>query len=254
MRFGYGMRVNLGDPDFVKHLQEYVDEMVDETTAAEIRRRISDSKTFDVSYYDQSGIEVIDTPGTSHIVTADSSGLAISMTTSINLLFGSQVIVPETGVIMNNEMNDFSIPNTVNSFGYMPSPLNYIHPGARPLSSISPVIVDDSDGRLYFVTGAAGGSRIITATIQSLWHVLDHNMTVLEALRAPRFHDQLIPSQVFFEHTFDYGTVAFMEERGHNMSFVGTQLSSVQAVRWLANGTFEAAGEPRQKNSGGYAV
>ncbi len=254
MRFGYGMRVNLGDPDFVKHLQEYEDEMVDETTAAEIRRRISDSKTFDVSYYDQSGIEVTDTPGTSHIVTADSSGLAISMTTSINLLFGSQVIVPETGIIMNNEMNDFSIPNTVNSFGYIPSPLNYIHPGTRPLSSISPVIVDDSDGRLYFVTGAAGGSRITTATIQSLWHVLDHNMTVLEALRAPRFHDQLIPSQVFFEHTFDYGTVAFMQERGHNMSFVGTQLSSVQAVRWLANGTFEAAGEPRQKNSGGYAV
>jgi gamma-glutamyltranspeptidase/glutathione hydrolase len=254
IRFGYGMRANLGDPSFVKHLQENVDEMINEATAAKIRHRISDSKTFDVSYYDPSGIEVLDTPGTSHIVAADSSGLTMSMTTSINLLFGSQVIVPETGIIMNNEMNDFSIPNTTNAFGYVPSPLNYIRPGARPLSSISPVIVDDPFGRLYFVTGAAGGSRITTATIQSLWHVLDHNMTVLEALRAPRFHDQLIPSQVVFEHTFDNGTVSFMQERGHNISFVKTHLSSVQAVRWLSNGTFEAAGEPRLKNSGGYAV
>ena len=254
MRFGYGMRANLGDPYFVKHLQEFVDDMINETTSAEIRHRISDSRTFDISYYDPSGIEVLNTPGTSHIVTADSSGLAISMTTSINLLFGSQVMVPETGIIMNNEMNDFSIPNTTNAFGYIPSPLNYIQPGARPFSSISPVIVDDPFGRLYFITGAAGGSRITTATIQSLWHVLDHNMTVLEALRAPRFHDQLIPSQVLFEYTFDNGTVAFMQEKGHNVSFVGTRLSSAQAVRWLANGTFEAAGEPRQKNSGGYAV
>ena len=72
-------------------------------------------------------------------------------------------------------------------------------------------------------------------------------MTVLEALLAPRFHDQLISSQVFFEYTFDNGTVAFMQEKGHNIRFVETRLSSVQAVRWLANGTFEAAGEPRQK-------
>ena len=237
MRFGYGMRANLGDPFFIQHLQQYVDEMINEVTAAEIRRRISDCKTFDISYYDSSGIETPNTQGTSHIVGADSSGLAISITTSINLLFGSQVIIPETGIIMNNDMNDFSI-----------------RPGARPLSSISPVIVDDPCGRLYFVTGAAGGSRITTATIQSLWHVLDHNMTVLEALRAPRFHDQLIPNQVLFEYTFENGTVAFMQERGHNISFVDTRLSSVQAVRWLGNGTFEAAGEPRQKNSGGYAV
>jgi len=131
-----------------------------EATAAAIRRRISDSKTFDISYYDPSGIEVPNTPGTSHIVAADSSGLAISITTSINLLFGSQVIVPETGIIMNNEMNDFSIPNTINAFGYVPSPLNYIRPGARPLSSISPVIVDDPFGLLYFVTGGAGGSAL----------------------------------------------------------------------------------------------
>lgn len=254
MRFGYAMRTHFGDPDFVEGMQQYENEILSSLTAAEVRHRISDLHTFNVSYYDPSGIEILDTPGTSHVVTADASGLAISLTTTINLLFGSQIMVPETGIIMNNEMNDFSIPNITNAFGYAPSPSNYIRPGKRPLSSITPVIVDDPSGRLYLVTGAAGGSRITTATILSLWHVLDHNKTVLEALQVPRFHDQLIPDECFMEWAYDNGTVAFMESRGHNVTRVGNGLSSMQALRWLGNGTFEAAGEPRQKNSGGYAV
>ena len=130
--------------------------------------------------------------GTSHVVTADASGMAISLTTTVNLLFGSQLVVPETGVIMNNEMNDFSIPNQSNAFGYAPSPANFIKPGKRPLSSISPTIVEYlKNGTLYYVIGSAGGSRIITATIQNLWHVLDQNETVKESLAEPRLHDQV---------------------------------------------------------------
>ena len=130
--------------------------------------------------------------GTSHVVTADASGMAISLTTTVNLLFGSQLVVPETGVIMNNEMNDFSIPNQSNAFGYAPSPANFIKPGKRPLSSISPTIVEYlENGTLYYVIGSAGGSRIITATIQNLWHVLDQNETVKESLAEPRLHDQV---------------------------------------------------------------
>lgn len=130
--------------------------------------------------------------GTSHIVTADASGMAISLTTTVNLLFGSQLVVPETGVIMNNEMNDFSIPGQSNAFGYEPSPANFIKPGKRPLSSISPTIVEYlNNGTLYFVIGSAGGSRIITATVQNLWHVLDQNETVKESLAEPRLHDQV---------------------------------------------------------------
>lgn len=254
MRFGYAMRTHFGDPDFVEGMRLYENEILSNPIATDVRHRISDLHTFNVSYYDPSGIEILDTPGTSHVVTADASGLAISLTTTINLLFGSKLIVPETGIIMNNEMNDFSIPNITNAFGYAPSPSNYIRPGKRPLSSISPVIVDDPSGRLYFVTGAAGGSRITTSSILSLWHVLDHNMTVLEALQVPRFHDQLIPDECLMESTYDNGTVAFMEARGHNVTRAGNGLSSMQALRWLSNGTFEAAGEPRQKNSGGYAV
>lgn len=125
-------------------------------------------------------------------MTADASGMAISLTTTVNLLFGSQLVVPETGVIMNNEMNDFSIPNQSNAFGYEPSPANFVEPGKRPLSSISPTIVEYlKNGTLYLVIGSAGGSRIITATVQNLWHVLDQNATVKESLAEPRLHDQV---------------------------------------------------------------
>lgn len=110
-------------------------------------------------------------------------------------------MVPETGLILNNEMNDFSVPNTTNEYGYVPSPENFIRPRKRPLSSITPVIVDSLNDETksqtaYFVTGGAGGSRIITATVLSLWRVLDQKMSLIEALEAPRWHDQLIPNSV----------------------------------------------------------
>lgn len=102
--------------------------------------------------------------------------------------------------------------------------------------------------------GAAGGSRIITATIQNLVHVLDQNMTAPQALAQPRLHDQLIPNQVTFEYSYDNETVAFMESLGHNVTWISVAQSSAQGLRRLSNGTFEAAGEPRQLNSGGYAT
>jgi len=248
------MRSHLGDPSFVDGLHGYMDGMVTEATAAEIRGKISDLRTLNVSAYDPEGLESLETPGTSHVATGDASGMAVSLTSTINLLFGSQLMVPETGVILNNEMNDFSIPGSSNAFGYIPSPANYIRPGKRPLSSISPVIVETPDGRLYFVIGAAGGSRIITATIQNIHHVLDRNMTSAEALAQPRIHDQLSPNQVSFEWAYNNDTVAYMEGLGHNVTWVAPGSTSAQGLRLTPNGTFEAAGEPRQVNSGGFAV
>ena len=106
-------------------------------------------------------------------------------------------MVPETGLILNNEMNDFSVPNTTNRFGLIASTANYIRPGKRPMSSITPMIVEHLvNGSLYFVTGAAGGSHIITATLQILWYVLDWKMSSSEALEMPRLHDQLSPNKV----------------------------------------------------------
>lgn len=254
IRFGYGERTNLGDPTFVSNLSAFQNEMLTDQAAADIRRKILDSRTLNVSAYDPSGIESRDTPGTSHLVTADASGIAVSLTTTINLYFGSSLMVPETGVILNNEMNDFSIPGASNAFGYVPSPSNFIRAGKRPLSSITPTIVEFLNGTLYYVIGAAGGSRIITATIQNLIHVLDQNMTVPEALAQPRLHDQLIPNQALFEYAYDNATVAFMQSRGHNVTFVSPGQSSAQGLRRLSNGTFEASGEPRQSASAGYAI
>jgi gamma-glutamyltranspeptidase/glutathione hydrolase len=152
---------------------------------------------------------------------------------------------------MNNEMNDFSIPGLRNEFGFVPSPTNYIRPNKRPLSSITPIIVEHPNGTRYFSIGAAGGSRIITSTVQAIWHVLDHNLTLPEALREPRMHDQLLPDQTTFERTFDDKIVESMRERKHKIVYVGEHQSAVQGVMMFGDGSFEAASEPRQANSGG---
>lgn len=253
IRWAYGQRTEIGDPSFVDGMSDYTKSMISAETGATIRSKIVDVRTQNVSYYDPKGLESLETPGTSHIVAADATGLSISMTTTVNLLFGSQLMVPETGVIMNNEMNDFSIPRVSNSFGYIPSPANFVRPGKRPLSSISPIIVE-KNGKLYLAVGSAGGSRITTATIQNVHHVLDQNMTIAEALAEPRLHDQLSPDVVSFEYAYDNSTVAYMKSLGHNVTWVAPGQSTAQGLRLLPNGTFEAAGEPRQYASGGYAV
>ena len=140
---------------------------------------------------------------------------------------------------MNNEMNDFSIPDTVNAFGYIPSPANFVRPGKRPLSSISTTIVESlSSGAVYFIVGSAGGSRIITATIQNLWNVLDKGLSAVQALKQPRLHHQLVPNIAVFEYAYNNQTVAYLKERGHNVSWVSPGLSTAQAIRRLPNGTF----------------
>ncbi|PLB36606.1 uncharacterized protein BDW47DRAFT_118537 [Aspergillus candidus] len=254
IRFGYGQRTNLGDPYFLDGLDEYQKKMLSDATIKEIHGKISDTRTQNASAYDPDGLESLNTPGTSHIAAVDHTGLAISEITTINLLFGSKLMVPETGIIMNNEMDDFSTPGSSNSFGYIPSPANFIRPGKRPLSSMTPAMVTHPNGTVFFIAGSAGGSRIITATLQNIIHAVDEGMSAAEALAQPRLHDQLIPSEVQFEYSYDNSTVAFMKSLGHNVTWLAPGESSAQAIRRLPNGTFDAAGEPRQLNSGGIAV
>ncbi|KAI9700145.1 MAG: hypothetical protein M1820_006927 [Bogoriella megaspora] len=251
IRFGYGLRTTLGDPSFNDTVQIYESDMFQDSTIERIRGKISDIHTLPVSDYNPDNIEILDTPGTSEVVTADSEGLVISLTSTININFGSGVMVPETGLIMNNEMNDFSIPGTTDAFGYGESPANLITPGKRPLSSISPVIVDfANNGSFYFATGASGGSHIITATLQSLWHVLDRNKTVFDALQAPRFHDQLVPNQILFDYGYNNDTTAYIARLGHNVSWMGHS-SGVNALKRHVNQSYEAVGEPEFPGSGG---
>jgi gamma-glutamyltranspeptidase/glutathione hydrolase len=102
----------LGDPQYVKGIQEMQGDMLSEETGKTIRGKISDKHTANISWYNPKGLESLETPGTSHVVTADASGLAITLTTTINLIFGSQLMIPDTGVIMNNEM--YVVPTHIN--------------------------------------------------------------------------------------------------------------------------------------------
>jgi gamma-glutamyltranspeptidase/glutathione hydrolase len=206
---------------------------------------------------------------------ADRSGLVVSMTTTVNLLFGSHVMVPETGVVLNNQMDDFSKPGVSNAFGFAPSPQNFIRAGKRPLSSIATTIVTMPSlpqqpppaaaanascssssplfpDQFYLATGSAGGSRIISAVAQTLWRALDRALPLQQAVAAPRLHNQLQPSVLEVDAGYDARVVAFLRERGHNVTGV-VDFASANAVRRLPNGTFEAARETRQRNSGGFA-
>ncbi|KAL5594732.1 hypothetical protein BROUX41_001646 [Berkeleyomyces rouxiae] len=253
LRFAYGMRTKLGDPKFVDNMTDYTSAMISDETINKIRSRIHLNETFDGPYYNPEGLESLPTPGTAHISTADKSGLAIGLTTTINLIFGSRLCVPETGVIMNNDMNDFSIPISSNEWGFIPSETNFIRPGKRPQSSTSPIIME-KDGRLDLVIGAAGGSRIISTIVQSIVDIIDRNMTCKEALASPRLHDQVVPETMYYETNYDNGTIDYLRSLGHNVTMVPNILTSAQALRMLPNGTFDASGEPRQADSGGAVV
>jgi gamma-glutamyltranspeptidase/glutathione hydrolase len=254
--------------------------MYSEQTAEEVKSNIEEIHTLNASSYDPDGYGMLTDSGTSAAVTSDRSGLMIAITSTVNTLFGSQLMVPETGVIMNNEMNgkiytiihnllslkltatDFSIPNTPNAFGYIPTEANSINPFKRPLSSISSTIVEFPNGTVYISHASACGSRIITEVAQHLWYVIDQNMTSAESLAQPRMHDQLSPNSVSFElaspfrHVQGYSneTAAFMKSIWANITFVAPGSTTAQALRRLGNGTFEAAGDPRNLNSAGYAI
>jgi gamma-glutamyltranspeptidase/glutathione hydrolase len=252
MKFAYGQRTKLGDPSFVPGLDEYQANILSDEVAKRERDKISDKGTLDMDAYNPDGFDLPSSHGTSHIVTTDQTGLSISLTTTINLLFGSQLMDLQTGIIMNDVMNDFSIPGVPNEYGYAPSPANFVRPGKRPLSSTTPVFVEDLAGNLRLVIGAAGGSLIISSTVQSIINVLDQGMPIAEALQHPRLHDQLIPNQTGFESGYDTGVISFLAERGHNVTLMPSTLSAVQGIIRRLDGTFDVASEPRQKDSGGF--
>ncbi|KAH6651569.1 gamma-glutamyltranspeptidase [Truncatella angustata] len=253
MRFAYGAHQQLADPRFVQDVDLLETVMLSDSGAAATRAHIFDNTTQPVGHYLAQPYYTQPSHGTSHIVAVDASGMAVSSTTTVNTLFGNIVMVPETGIILNNQMNDFSIPGKSNEFGYAPAPVNFIRPGKRPLSSITPVIVEHPNGTLYVSVGAAGGSRIISSTTQVVWHILEQGMNMTTAIREPRFHDQLMPNLLAVEYSFDNASTASMLERNHNVTWVREGVSAVQGVL-ITSDTFEAVGEPRQKNSGGLAL
>ena len=154
---------------------------------------------------------------TTHIAAADDEGNWVAITATVNMGFGSKVIVPGTGVILNNEMDDFSVaPGVPNAFGLLGAEANAIAPGKRPLSSMSPTIVLE-DGKPILTLGAAGGPKIITQVLMTILYHLDLGMALPEALAAPRIHHQWQPDELVVEQSLDPSIVEALEKLGHKV-------------------------------------
>lgn len=240
----------LGDPDFVKIP---VKELTSAPYAERLRQRINEAQfaTLDSAYYGKKGLNFAAqaTPaidhGTTHYAIMDRHGNMVSATETINTYFGSQVVVPGTGILLNNEMDDFSkSPGVPNAFGLVGTEANAIAPFKKPLSSMSPTLVFGPDGKPFLALGASGGPRIITGTFLSLLNVLDYGMNVNEAVSAPRFHHQWKPNTLFIEKEMSQDVQQALRRKGHALTLGGAE-NVVQAVMFH-QGVFTGASDPRK--------
>ena len=185
----------LGDPDFVKNP---TGRLLDKAYAAKVRAAIEPNKA-GVSKDLKPGVAPHEGSNTTHYSIVDKAGNAVSVTYTLNDWFGAKVTAAGTGVLLNNEMDDFTVKIGVpNLYGLVQGEANAIAPGKRPLSSMSPTIVT-RDGKTIMVVGTPGGSRIITAVLHTLINVIDYGMNVQEAVDAPRFHQQWLPETTSIE-------------------------------------------------------
>ncbi|KAF9128015.1 hypothetical protein BGW39_005421 [Mortierella sp. 14UC] len=245
MKFGFAQRTELGDPDFTD-LSGTIQSMISKDTAAAIRANISDTRTFPVEYYNPHW-GPIDNHGTTHMSTVDKDDMAVALTSTVNLLFGSKLLDPKTGVILNDEMDDFSIPGRANAFGLQPSPFNYPEPGKRPLSSCVPTIVE-RDGKFEMSLGGSGGSRILTAVLQTMLNVYNYDLNIMDAIENPRIHHQLMPHVVDIEAGFPVAEIEFLRSVGHNVTVFDRALAKaeIQAVMRQADGYVHASSDTRK--------
>lgn len=231
MKHAYAARTELGDPSFV-NISSFIEQIVDKQHASALRQNVSDSQTFPIKHYNPK-FEPVESPGTTHLSVIDSDDLAVSLMSTVNLNFGSKVLSSETGVILNDEMDDFSVANKTNYFGLKPSKNNFVRPGARPLSSCVPTVIEQDNGRGLLVAGASGGSKIITSTLQVILDVIDGGWELGKAVSRPRVHHQLFPDKVRVEYGYPKNLVLGLEQRGHKIDHLPRDwwLAAVQAVQ-----------------------
>ncbi|MDX1764830.1 MAG: gamma-glutamyltransferase [bacterium] len=183
---------------------------------------------------------------TTHFVVVDRAGNAVSNTYTLNFSFGSGIMVDGAGFLLNNEMDDFSSkPGVPNAYGLIGGAANAIEPGKRMLSSMSPSIVA-KDGAPFLVTGSPGGSRIITTTLQVILNVVDHGMTVEEAVAAPRIHHQWLPDELRVEEGISADVLQTLQEMGHNV-VTGEKMGAASTIKIDGAGNvFSGAVDPRR--------
>jgi len=192
--------------------------LISESYIDELASRIDYTSTFESEHY---GLhtQVPNDSGTSHISVVDQFGNAVACTETINLEFGSLLVIPKYGIVLNNEMDDFlTIPGKSNAFGLTQSDRNLPCPGKRPLSSMSPTIVLSNDGAVEAVAGASGGPRIITSTLQVLLNAMLFRMSAVDSVSQPRLHHQWLPNAIYLEEIWsDEITEQHLRDLGHQI-------------------------------------
>jgi gamma-glutamyltranspeptidase/glutathione hydrolase len=227
MKFAYADRAKfLGDPDFVKVPHEW---LVSKEYARNISLEIDQNRAIPASTIHGGKPPSFESDETTHFTVVDKFGNVASTTYTLNLLFGSGMVASGTGILLNNEMDDFATgPGIPNSFGLVSGPQNLIEPGKRPLSSMTPTIIFKND-RPYLVTGSPGGSRIITTVLQVISNVIDRGLNVAEATLAPRIHHQWNPDSLRLENGFSLETRNSLLGLGHTF-YIGKTMGRTQTV------------------------
>jgi gamma-glutamyltranspeptidase/glutathione hydrolase len=234
----------LGDPDFV-------DVPVDGLTSKDYaRRRMSDfdpERAAAASEIRPGDPAPGESNETTHFSVIDKNGNAVSNTYTLNFSYGVGMVASGTGILLNNELDDFSAkPGVPNAYGLIGGDANAVAPRKRPLSSMSPTLVFQ-DGRPVIATGSPGGSRIITTTLQVILNVVDHGMNIAEASAAPRMHHQWLPDEIRVEEGFSPDTLKLLEGMGHAVA-EKTTMGSTQSVMVVPGG-LAGASDPRRQGS-----
>jgi gamma-glutamyltranspeptidase/glutathione hydrolase len=185
---------------------------------------------------------------TTHVSVVDADGMAVSLTTTLNTWYGSKLVAAGTGVLLNNEMDDFTArPGVPNFFGLVQGVSNEIAPGKRMLSAMTPTLVTRADGRLRLVVGSPGGATIITTVFQVVSNVLDFGMSLSDSIAAPRIHHQHMPDRIDVEpRGLAAGVMHALEQRGHRFQVGDESWGDVEAIGVAVDGTLEAVADPRR--------
>ena len=236
----------LGDPEFYDVPQA---QLISKDYAADIRKGISLGRAMPSDQIKPADLTPYESDQTTHYSIVDKDGNAVSNTYTINFSYGSGMVADGTGVLMNNEMDDFAAkPGVMNAYGLIGGDANAVEPGKRPLSSMSPTIVM-KDGKVFMVTGSPGGSRIITTVLQIIMNVVDHGMNVAEATVAPRIHHQWLPEVLRVEEGLSPDTVAALEARGHVVEVMETMGSAQSILVDDEDGLLLGGADTRQTSS-----
>ena len=250
MRRAYADRSKyLGDPDFV---DVPVKGLTDPAYAAELVKSIKMDVATPSEEVKPGDPFPYESNQTTHYSVVDKDGNAVSNTYTLNFSYGVGLTADGTGVLLNNELDDFSAkPGVPNAYGLIGGTANAVEGGKRPLSSMSPTLVF-KDGKLFLATGSPGGSRIITTTLQIILNVVDHGMNIAEATAAPRIHNQWLPDEIRIEEGLSPDTIRLLEARGHKVE-VKNAMGSTQSIM-LVDGVLAGASDPRRPGalSAGY--